>query len=163
MIINITNEEELDKKAVKRLNKVFKVAIKTLKQPTKLEINLSFVSEDDIKELNRENRNVDSVTDVLSFPYTNVAAGDIINIRDSAEFINLENKHISLGDVIICTKRASLQAVEYGHDVEAEIVRLLVHSILHLLGYDHIKDEDFANMHEKEMIICKKLGYNFED
>ena len=87
------------------------------------EVSLSFVSPEEIREINREYRDKDAVTDVLSFPQYN----DQDEIR--------EEVYACLGDVIICPERAREQAEEYGHSYTREMVYLMVHSMLHLLGY----------------------------
>ena len=90
------------------------------------EISVTFVSLEEIHELNREYRQVDSPTDVLSFPQFD----DLDELPEEGE--------IMLGDVVICSDRAKEQAEEFGHSFEREIIYLFVHSVLHLLGYDHM-------------------------
>lgn len=107
-----------------------------------VEVSVSFVGDEEIRELNRDYRGVDKSTDVLSFP-----------IDD--EFI-LDNR--ILGDVIINTRRVMEQAEELGHSNERELSYLTVHSILHLLGYDHIEDEDKRQMREREKLAMKELS-----
>ena len=106
------------------------------------EISLSFVSEAEIRKLNRDYRDKDSVTDVLSFPLDD----------DFAIQTNL------LGDIIICCKRAIEQAKEYNHSIKREIVYLVVHSMFHLLGYDHIDESDRIIMRNKEKSALKEIG-----
>ena len=106
-----------------------------------VEVSVSFVSDEEIKDLNRDYRGVDRSTDVLSFPMDD-------------EFII--DKRI-LGDVIINTRRVMEQAEELGHSYERELSYLTVHSILHLLGYDHIDDEDKKKMREREKLSMKEL------
>lgn len=107
-----------------------------------VEVSVSFVGDEEIRELNRDYRGVDKSTDVLSFP-----------IDD--EFI-LDNR--ILGDVIINTRRVMEQAEELGHSNEREFSYLTVHSILHLLGYDHMEDEDKRQMREREKLAMKELS-----
>ncbi|MBQ1523760.1 MAG: rRNA maturation RNase YbeY [Firmicutes bacterium] len=111
-------------------------------------LSVTIVGKDEIRVLNRDYRNVDSVTDVLSFP----AYGD-------EEEISLEEgEELSLGDVVICEERAREQAEEYGHSFDRELIYLFTHSVLHLLGYDHMTDEDKAVMREKEEAVMSALG-----
>jgi len=107
-----------------------------------VEVSISFVGDDEIQELNRDYRNVDSSTDVLSFP-----------IDD--EFI-VESR--ILGDVVINTRKVLEQADEFGHSEARELSYLTVHSILHLLGYDHIDEEDKKKMRAREKLVMKALG-----
>lgn len=113
------------------------------------EINVSFVDAYDIKELNSDYRNVDKVTDVLSFPLGDKGIYDI----------NPENNCFMLGDVVICYERALEQAAEFGHSQKREISFLTVHSVLHLLGYDHVNNEqEEQQMIEKQKQIMSVLG-----
>ena len=114
--------------------------------PELIEISVTFVSTEEIHELNRVYRNNDSVTDVLSFPQYN----RVEEMR--------KNMPISLGDVVICPEQALLQADEFGHSGERELVYLFVHSTLHLLGYDHMKEEDKREMRTKEEKIMSHIG-----
>lgn len=114
----------------------------------RIEISLSFVSLEEIHQLNNMYRQVDRPTDVLSFPM----------IEDFNEIDwEAEDEEILLGDVVICLDKARQQAKEYGHSEEREIVYLFVHSVLHLLGYDHMEDEDKAEMRRQEEIVMDAL------
>lgn len=110
------------------------------------QISLSFVLPEDIKELNRDYRGIDRVTDVLSFPQYE----DIDDIPEEGE--------ICLGDVVICVERAKEQAEEYGHSLQRELVYLFTHSVLHLLGYDHMEESEKAVMRKREEEIMSALG-----
>jgi len=114
-----------------------------------IEVSVSFVSPEEIQEINREHRNIDSVTDVLSFPQFD----DIEEMLEAAKI-----QPAALGDVVICTERAKEQAEEYGHSIEREMVYLFVHSIFHLLGYDHMIDEEKQEMRVAEETVMSKLG-----
>ena len=113
--------------------------------PDVCEVSVSFVSEEEIQTLNRDYRGTDRVTDVLSFP----------QYDDLSE---MEGELIELGDVVICRKRAEEQAEEYGHSLEREIVYLFVHSMLHLLGYDHMEADEKAEMRRREEEVMEELG-----
>lgn len=112
----------------------------------RVEISVSFVGEEEIHDLNKLFRNVDHVTDVLSFPQ-----------YDSMEELP-EKGIICLGDVVICSEQTLIQADELGHSPEREILYLFVHSMFHLMGYDHMDDEEKTEMREKEEEIMTKLG-----
>ena len=109
------------------------------------EISLTLVEPEEIKSLNAEYRNVDSVTDVLSFP----------QFEDKEQMPS--EGELCLGDVVICVERAQQQAEEYGHSFKREMVYLLVHSLLHLLGYDHMDDDEKAIMREKEEHVMEHV------
>ena len=110
------------------------------------EISVTFVEAEEIRELNRDYRDNDKVTDVLSFPQFD----DLNDIPDFGE--------ICLGDVVICKERAEEQAEEFGHSFEREIIYLFTHSILHLLGYDHMEEEEKKEMRAREEEVMTYLG-----
>ncbi len=110
------------------------------------EISVTFVEAEEIRNLNREYRNTDKVTDVLSFPQFD----DLNEIPEFGE--------ICLGDVVICKDRAMEQAEEFGHSFEREIIYLFTHSILHLLGYDHMEEEKKKEMRQREEEVMEHLG-----
>jgi len=113
------------------------------------EISYSFVNADEIKELNATYRGKDVVTDVLSFPMHEDFLYDRVAILK-------ENSHLPLllGDIVICVQQAVAQAKEYGNSLTRELCYLSVHSVLHLLGYDHMEDDDKSVMRriEKEIM-----------
>lgn len=107
-----------------------------------VEVSVSFVDNNEIRELNRDYRNVDAPTDVLSFPMNEDFEEPLSKI---------------LGDIVISLERALEQSVEYGHTIEREVAYLTAHSMFHLLGYDHMTDEDKILMREKEKQVMKNL------
>lgn len=111
-----------------------------------IEISLTFADEDEIREINRDYREKDQVTDVLSFPQF-----------EKPEDIP-EKGYCLLGDVVICTKRAQEQADEFGHSTEREIVYLFTHSIFHLLGHDHMEEDEKAVMRRGEETVLEEIG-----
>ena len=113
-------------------------------------VSVTFTDKDGIKELNRDYRGVDSVTDVMSFPQ-----------YDDFEEIPGEGE-ILLGDVVICRERAAEQAREFGHSLDREMIYLFTHSILHLLGYDHMEEEEKREMRLKEEEVMDFLGLSRE-
>ncbi len=117
------------------------------------EVSYSLVSGEEIKELNRDYRGIDKTTDVLSFPQFN----DPSEIIEAAGGLG-EGESISLGDVVICEEAVRNQASEYGHSYERELVYLFVHSILHLMGYDHMEEEERSVMRAAEENIMIKMG-----
>ncbi|WP_062552340.1 rRNA maturation RNase YbeY [Peptoniphilus phoceensis] len=123
------------------IEKSIKAVLKVEELDDDVEVSVSFVGDEEIRDLNRDYRGVDKSTDVLSFPMDD-------------EFI-IDNR--ILGDVIINTRRVMEQAEELGHSHERELSYLTVHSILHLLGYDHIEDEDKKEMREREKLSMKEL------
>ena len=126
-----------------------------------LGVELVFVPADEIRRLNRETRAVDKVTDVLSYPTLDGIKGQPIWGADYPYDIDDEGV-LLVGSIAICQERAKEQAVEYGHSYQRELHYLLVHGIMHCLGYDHMTDEERAEMREKEELILGKLGITRE-
>jgi len=122
-----------------------------------LAVEFSFVDEEEIRRLNRELRGMDKVTDVLSFPALDGIKGEKI-LGEEHPFEIDEEGNLLLGSIAVCCQRAKEQAEEYGHSYERELHYLLVHGIMHCLGYDHLTDEEKAEMREKEEQILGKLG-----
>ncbi|MBE6559490.1 MAG: rRNA maturation RNase YbeY [Ruminococcaceae bacterium] len=112
-------------------------------------VSVTFTDNEGIRTLNREYREKDTATDVLSFPLYDFAAGEK----------PLPDERIELGDIVLSLERAKEQAAELGHSYERESAFLCVHSVLHLLGYDHeLSEEDEEDMCRRQREIMKKLG-----
>lgn len=124
------------------------------------EVSVVITDNEGIKEINREFRNIDKETDVLSFPMLDFEEGyyDEEEVQVSVEDINPNSGEVVLGDIVISLEKALEQSKEYGHSFHREIAFLTVHSVLHLLGYDHEKEEDRVIMRSKEEEILGKLG-----
>ncbi len=117
------------------------------------EISVTFLDNSQIRQLNREYRDIDKATDVLSFPLGENGVFDR----------NEETQAILLGDIAISMEKAEEQAKEYGHSFQREVAFLTVHSMLHLLGYDHVNGGiEAATMREKEETVLTKLGVSRE-
>jgi probable rRNA maturation factor len=121
------------------------------------EVSVTLVDNDSIKEINHVHRQLDAPTDVLSFPMLEFDEdGNAIN----AQFdIDIGNDYVILGDIVISLERAAEQAMEYGHSFRREVAFLTVHSMLHLLGYDHVDDEEKAeDMRAREKAVLIHMG-----
>ncbi|WP_033544108.1 rRNA maturation RNase YbeY [Planococcus sp. CAU13] len=114
------------------------------------EVSVSFVSNEMIREINREYRGKDQPTDVISFAMEEAGAGEVM--------IQGVDEPRVLGDIIISLDRTREQAADYGHSFERELGFLAVHGFLHLLGYDHMEEEDEKEMFAKQEAILKSLG-----
>jgi len=113
------------------------------------EINLSFVSTDEIRQLNKQFRGIDKPTDVLSFPSP---------ITEPQKPEKRKKPTLALGDIIICHPVAEAQAREYGHSLERELAFLTAHGFLHLIGYDHMTAKDEAEMIDMQKMILNRVG-----
>ncbi|MBQ5926354.1 MAG: rRNA maturation RNase YbeY [Clostridia bacterium] len=122
-----------------------------------LALEVLFVGEEEIRELNREQRKVDKITDVLSFPTLDGIIEKPIEQKDYPYDID-ENGNLFIGSIVICKKRAREQAEEYGHSFNRELHYLIVHGVMHCLGYDHEEETDKAKMREMEEKVLKKAG-----
>ena len=117
-------------------------------------VSLTYTDNEGIRIYNRDYRNKDAVTDVLSFPMFDT---------ETEEIYALDGTAAELGDIVISLERAQEQAREFGHSFEREVAFLCVHSILHLLGYDHERsDEEDALMREKQRDVMSALGLDIK-
>ncbi len=147
--MNILIENETSENIDRFLDDIHLVIENSLKYEnftTNVEVSLTFVDNEEIRELNNRFRKIDKETDVLSFPLLS----DFENIDDS----NI----VYLGDIVISVEKAISQADTYGHSLRREITFLIIHSMLHLLGYDHMEEDE-----EKEMIFKQKEIFRISD
>jgi len=114
------------------------------------EVSVSIVDNEEIHQINKQFRDIDRATDVLSFPLLTFEEGEMPDLNEKDEVL--------LGDIIISLERAREQAEEYGHSLKREIAFLTAHSMLHLLGYDHMEEEEEKEMFEKQREILNKAG-----
>ncbi len=126
-----------------------------------LSSEIIITDEAEIRRLNAEARGIDAVTDVLSFPSLDGIRGRALKKADFPFEVDEEGK-LFLGSIVICEKRAREQAEEYGHGYMRELHYLAVHGLWHLLGYDHMTEEDKPEMRAKEEKILSKLGITRE-
>ena len=154
------NFEEVAGKYRKLIASIYNIALeKTGNNRENLWLTVTFVDENRIKELNKAFRNVDKVTDVLSFPMLNINyTQNLSDFKDENE----PDGSLYLGDVVICKKVAKRQAKLYGHSKKREIGFLALHGLLHLLGYDHIEENDEKIMLEMSTKILDTLNIKRE-
>ena len=136
----------------KVIEKVLKQCFKEEKmENSKLLITITLTNPENIKKINKEYRNIDRATDVLSFPmFENEELEEKIKKND------FEHEDV-LGDIIISVEKVQEQAIEYGHSFERELSYMVVHGFYHLMGYDHIQEEDKKKMRQKEEKILSDL------
>lgn len=127
--------------------------------PYETEINLVLTGSEEIQETNREFRNIDKVTDVLSFPMLEYPSpADFTCAEEDNTCFNPESGELILGDIMICVPRMQEQAESYGHGQIREFAFLIAHSMLHLMGYDHIVPLEAERMEKKQGEILDNLG-----
>lgn len=138
---------------------IVKTALDCEECPYEAEVNLLLTDDEAIHEMNREHRHIDRPTDVLSFPMIEYEIpGDLSGIEESADAFDPETGELMLGDIVISKDRVIAQAEEYGHSVRREYAFLIAHSMLHLLGYDHMDEEERKVMEDRQREIMEKAG-----
>lgn len=144
-------EVEAEKKLEEYISRSFAAALSYEGVDFSCELEALIVDEKTIREMNRDYREIDRATDVLSFPLYE-------NAEDARRDV-CTNESVLLGNMVICLQRAKEQAEEYGHSLEREICFLTVHSTLHLLGYDHeLGDREESEMFQKQKEILETMG-----
>lgn len=139
-------------------NVIFK-SLDYLKCPYESEISVLLTDNKGIQNINNEFRQIDKPTDVLSFPIMDyITPGDFEFLEESDEAFNPETGELMLGDIIISIEKVKQQAEDYGHTQIRELAFLITHSILHLVGYDHIEQDDMQLMLDKQNNILDELG-----
>ena len=146
--LNIEKNEEYEEIAKKVIDECFK---EEKLEGSKLIMTITFTTPEEIRKLNRQYRNIDKETDVLSFPMF-----ERKELEEKIKNNDFEHEDV-LGDCVISIDRVKKQAEEYGHSFERELSYMLVHSFYHLMGYDHIKEEDKKIMRPKEEKILNDL------
>ncbi len=160
MTLNLEEEIQisLDFPHVEVAKAVINEALETEAFPFEAEVNLTLTDLQSIQEMNQQFRNINRPTDVLSFPMLDLPApGDFSNIEAFCDNFNPDSGEALLGDIVICIPRMIEQANEYGHSVKREYAFLIAHSMLHLMGYDHMEAEDADVMEQKQNAILDHL------
>lgn len=143
----------------KLAEEVIRTALKIEQFPYEVEVNLLLVSLDEIHNINREQRQIDCPTDVLSFPMIAYdSPGNFSNIEKDQDNFNPDSGEALLGDIVLCVDKVKEQAKQFGHSEKREYAFLILHSVLHLLGYDHMEPEEAKQMEEKQNYILDSMG-----
>ena len=141
-----------DKKYQEIINKVYEMCFREEDlYDYEIYISVMVTDEENIRQINKKYRNIDQATDVLSFP-----------MFEKDEIAEAKKRKEALGDIVVCLPIVQKQAEEYGHSIEREFSYMLVHGFYHLMGYEHIQEEDKAKMREKEEKILNKLGLKLD-
>lgn len=140
-------------------DKVINAALDYEKCPYEAEVSLTLVDNNRIHDINKEFRDIDRPTDVLSFPMVEYDdAGEFAFLEDEDDCFNPETGELMLGDIIISLDKVEEQAIAYGHSFTREYAFLIAHSMLHLMGYDHMTDDDASIMEAKQRAILDNLN-----
>ena len=135
------------------IEKAVKTVLELKNIPEELDVNVMIVGPGEMQRINYETRGIDSVTDVLSFPYFEYPVPGVFD----QELNDWADEDI-LGDIVLCADRIINQAEEYGHSQKRELAFLTVHSMLHLIGHDHMTDPDVELMEKEQKEIMKILN-----
>ncbi len=138
---------------------VIKAALDAERFPFEAEVSLTLTDNPSIQEINHETRGIDAPTDVLSFPMLDYPApADFSGVEEQWEgCVNPDTGEVMLGDIVLSVDRIRSQAEEYGHSQKREYAFLIVHSMLHLMGYDHMEPDEAARMEERQRDILDAL------
>ena len=130
--------------------------------PYEAEVNVILPDNPSIQEINREHRQIDAPTDVLSFPLVDYGRpADFSHVEEQAEdYFNPETGELMLGDIVISVDKVEEQAEKYGHSQRRELAFLVAHSMLHLCGYDHMEEEERLDMEARQRAILDTRGYS---
>ncbi len=151
----------VEKDLEENIKEIIDYALKEEQVLVPYEVSLIFVDNEAIREINSDTRGIDRATDVLSFPmldYTEKKVFKECYLDHEFSFIDLNEGNLVLGDIVLSLERAKEQSEEFGHSFIREVCYLVTHSILHLLGYDHMEDDDKVIMRAREEEILSKFN-----
>lgn len=160
-IDNRQDKIEVTKELENTIETVIEYALKEEQVEVSCEISIIFIDNEEIKDINRKNRNIDRVTDVLSFPMLNYPEGKVfkkVYLNYDFELSDLDDGKLVLGDIALSLEKAKEQSIEFGHSFLRESAYLTVHSVLHLLGYDHMEENEKEIMRKREEEILNKFA-----
>ncbi|SHF07416.1 rRNA maturation RNase YbeY [Clostridium fallax] len=164
-IDNRQNKLPVDEDFERKISEVIEFALKEEEVNVSYQVSVIFVDNDEIRKINKETRGIDNATDVLSFPmldYENKKVYKEIYKDYEFDITYLDNGELILGDIVLSLERAREQSKEYNHSYIRECSYLVVHSVLHLLGYDHMEEDDKKIMRSREEEILNKLNITRE-
>lgn len=160
-IDNRQNKIKIEKQIIYRVEEIIKYALNKEEVDVPIEVSVIFIDNEKIREINKEQRNFDKVTDVLSFPMLDYPKGQVYKeVYKHHKFtdVDLNEGKLVLGDIVLSLERAVEQSYEYNHSFEREVCYLTIHSVLHLLGYDHMEYDDKIKMRKREEEILEEFN-----
>lgn len=163
MNISIENESGLNypEEFNQIISRIVNASVDFLKCPYECQVDVTLVNDEQIHEINLENRNIDRATDVLSFPMMDFNQPNDLSLVEAnpQDYFDPESGELLMGDIVISLEHVSAQAKEYNHSERREIAFLTAHSCLHLFGYDHMTDEERLEMEKLQEEILQKEGF----
>ncbi|EES91012.1 rRNA maturation RNase YbeY [Clostridium botulinum] len=163
-MIYIDNRQDkinIDEKILETVKEIINYTLKEEEVKVNTEVSVIFIDNNTIKEINKETRDIDKVTDVLSFPMLDYPQGKVYkDTYKDYEFdaSYLDEGELVLGDIVLSLEKAEEQSTEFRHSFLREVCYLTVHSVLHLLGYDHMEDDDKVRMRKREEEILERFS-----
>lgn len=159
IIENEQNKVIIDEKINILITRTIELCMKSEKLDKDYEVSVVIVDDEEIREINKQHRDIDKSTDVLSFPMVEFVNGELIS--DEGDY-DMDIDELMLGDIVISAETAVRQSAEYGHSFEREIAFLTAHSCFHLLGYDHMEEDEELIMTGKQEAILREIGLTRE-
>lgn len=139
--------------------KLFEFVMDYVECPYEAEVSMLLTTDAEIHAINKEQRNIDNATDVLSFPMNEFEQpGDFMWLEEAEDSFEPDTGELLLGDIVISTEHIKTQAEEFDHSEKREFAFLTVHSLLHLIGYDHMTEKDAKEMEDLQRNILDKFG-----
>lgn len=159
--IEYETEETLDLPYEDIINQVVEESLDYVECPYDAEVNVLLTDNQGIHQINLDMRQIDSPTDVLSFPMCDFETpGDFSRLEETPEeYFNPDTGELMLGDIVISVEKVKEQALKYGHSETRELAFLVAHSMLHLSGYDHMEEEERRQMEDMQREILERRGY----
>ena len=147
------------------MDRVMEEVLEQERCPYEAQVNLLITDDEGIREFNRRLRNVDSPTDVLSFPMISFKKEADFSVveEDEADFFDPDSGELLLGDIIISADKVREQAEKYGHSLKRELAFLIAHSMFHLCGYDHMTEKEAQVMEQKQESVLARIGITREN
>ncbi|MBP5427437.1 MAG: rRNA maturation RNase YbeY [Clostridiales bacterium] len=157
LIENLQDKVEVQDALKENIEKVVLLSLDKENVKIDSQVSIYFVDNEKIQEINKKTRDVDKITDVLTFPIAEFDKGRLSLLSGD---IDMDNGLLILGDIVISLEKAVFQAKEYGHSVEREILFLITHGMYHILGYDHMTPADEKEMMNRQEEVLSELNIN---
>jgi len=155
LIENLQRKMEITENINSLISRAVEISLKQEKFDIPSEVSVLLVDDEQIRDINKEHRNIDKPTDVLSFPIVDMVEGKIVS--DEGD-MDMDENLLLLGDIVVSLETTELQAREFGHTFDRELAFLVTHGVFHLLGYDHEDEEGESRMMGKQEAVLAQMG-----
>lgn len=154
LIENLQDVVEVQEKLKEDIEKAVLLSLESENIKLDSQVSIYFVDNERIQKINKETRDIDKATDVLTFPIAEFKKGKLGRVLGD---VDIDSGDLVLGDIVVSLERALLQSEEYGHSFKREVLFLITHGMYHILGYDHMTDDDEREMIGKQELVLAKL------